>query len=73
MSHAQLTTKMAGGPPRPRTRSQDARHRPARARPLLIVFDVNETLSDMSPLAARFEEVGRTRPPGADLVRRLAA
>lgn len=24
----------------------------------VVVFDVNETLSDMSPLAARFEEVG---------------
>ncbi len=28
------------------------------ARPTLIVFDVNETLSDMSPMATRFEEVG---------------
>ncbi|MCY7401252.1 MAG: haloacid dehalogenase type II [Nocardioides sp.] len=27
-------------------------------RPALLVFDVNETLSDMSPLAVRFEEVG---------------
>ena len=27
-------------------------------RPSLVVFDVNETLSDMSPLAVRFEEVG---------------
>jgi 2-haloacid dehalogenase len=27
-------------------------------RPELILFDVNETLSDMSPLAGRFEEVG---------------
>lgn len=27
-------------------------------RPYLVVFDVNETLSDMSPLAARFEDVG---------------
>lgn len=27
-------------------------------RPDLIVFDVNETLSDMSPLAFRFEDVG---------------
>lgn len=27
-------------------------------RPDLVVFDVNETLSDMSPLAARFEDVG---------------
>jgi 2-haloacid dehalogenase len=25
---------------------------------VLVVFDVNETLSDMAPLAARFEEVG---------------
>lgn len=28
------------------------------ANPLVIVFDVNETLSDMSPMAGRFEEVG---------------
>ncbi len=28
------------------------------SQPALIVFDVNETLSDMSPLQARFEEVG---------------
>lgn len=27
-------------------------------RPDLLVFDVNETLSDMAPLAARFQEVG---------------
>ena len=27
-------------------------------KPSIIVFDVNETLSDMSPLAERFEEVG---------------
>lgn len=27
-------------------------------RPRVIVFDVNETLSDMSPMAARFEDVG---------------
>lgn len=27
-------------------------------KPSIIVFDVNETLSDMSPLAVRFEEVG---------------
>ena len=26
--------------------------------PALLVFDVDETLSDMSPLAARFEDVG---------------
>lgn len=30
--------------------------------PSIIVFDVNETLSDMSPLAGRFEDVGA---PGA--------
>jgi 2-haloacid dehalogenase len=28
------------------------------ARPLVVVFDVNETLSDLSPLSRRFEEVG---------------
>lgn len=27
-------------------------------RPSLMVFDVNETLSDMAPMAARFEDVG---------------
>lgn len=27
-------------------------------RPALLVFDVNETLSDMSPMAQRFEDVG---------------
>jgi 2-haloacid dehalogenase len=27
-------------------------------RPALLIFDVNETLSDMSPMASRFEEVG---------------
>lgn len=27
-------------------------------RPSLLVFDVNETLSDMAPMAARFEDVG---------------
>lgn len=31
---------------------------PARLRPRLLVFDVNETWSDMSPLAARFEQIG---------------
>ncbi len=31
---------------------------PGPRRPELIVFDVNETLSDMSPLAGRFEDVG---------------
>ena len=33
-----------------------SKHR--RRRPDLVVFDVNETLSDMSPLAGRFEDVG---------------
>lgn len=28
------------------------------ARPGVLVFDVNETLSDMSPMAARFEDIG---------------
>ena len=27
-------------------------------RPALLVFDVNETLSDMSPMGQRFEDVG---------------
>lgn len=27
-------------------------------RPVVLLFDVNETLSDMSPMAGRFEEVG---------------
>lgn len=27
-------------------------------RPVLLVFDVNETLSDLAPLASRFEDVG---------------
>ncbi len=31
---------------------------PKRPRPTLLVFDVNETLSDMAPLARRFEDVG---------------
>ena len=30
----------------------------ARRRPTVVVLDVNETLSDMSPMAARFAEVG---------------
>ena len=30
------------------------------ARPKILVFDVNETLSDMAPMAGRFEEVGAT-------------
>lgn len=34
-------------------------------RPQLLVFDVNETLSDMAPIAARFEAVGAN----ADLAR----
>ena len=42
-------------------------------RPELIVFDVNETLSDMSPMAQRFADVGGAEPPGEDLVRRPAA
>ncbi len=33
----------------------------ATSRPRLIIFDVNETLSDMSPLAQRFEAVGAPR------------
>lgn len=35
-----------------------ARPEPATARPTLIVLDVNETLSDLTPLAATFREVG---------------
>jgi len=31
-------------------------------RPSLIVFDVNETLSDMSPMAERFTDVGASAP-----------
>lgn len=31
---------------------------PASRRPRLLVFDVNETLSDMSPMAQRFADVG---------------
>ena len=27
-------------------------------RPVLLVFDVNETLSDMAPMDERFEDVG---------------
>jgi len=30
-------------------------------RPTLLIFDVNETLSDMSPLSFRFEDVGAPR------------
>lgn len=39
--------------------SPDQHASPERARrPRVLVFDVNETLSDMSPLADRFEEIG---------------
>lgn len=42
-------------------------------RPQLVVFDVNETLSDMSSLASRFEDVGAPGPMAkawfADLLR----
>lgn len=43
--HALPTTDHPVSPDKPR-------------RPTLIVFDVNETLSDMSPLGQRFEDVG---------------
>ncbi len=37
--------------------------------PELLIFDVNETLSDMSPMADRFEDVGApshvARTPGS--------
>jgi 2-haloacid dehalogenase len=40
-------------------RSVDQQVSPAgRRRPALLVFDVNETLSDMAPIAVRFQEVG---------------
>jgi len=29
--------------------------------PKVVVFDVNETLSDMSPIASRFADVGAPR------------
>jgi 2-haloacid dehalogenase len=32
--------------------------RPAMSRPTVVLFDVNETLSDLEPLRTRFEEVG---------------
>jgi 2-haloacid dehalogenase len=35
---------------------------PAPLRPAVIVFDVNETLSDMAPIADRFADIGA--PPG---------
>ena len=44
------------------TSPPDSDTRGGAPRPSLMVFDVNETLSDMSPLAARFEAVGA--PPG---------
>ena len=31
---------------------------PLTPRPEVIVFDVNETLSDLAPMAQRFEDVG---------------
>lgn len=37
---------------------EDQDQRPGRRRPAVIVFDVNETLSDMAPIADRFAEVG---------------
>ncbi len=52
-------------------------------RPAVLVFDVNETLSDMSPMVGRFEDVGapahlaktcsgavRRRPDGCEARRR---
>ncbi len=39
------------------------------APPAVAIFDVNETLSDLSPLAARFEEVGAPRAAARHLVR----
>jgi len=41
--------------------------------PRLLIFDVNETLSDMSPMAKRFEDVGTPSRPGDHLVRGAAA
>ena len=41
--------------------------------PRLLIFDVNETLSDMSPMAKRFEDVGAPAAPGGHLVRGAAA
>ncbi|MDQ3306937.1 MAG: hypothetical protein M3419_02025 [Actinomycetota bacterium] len=41
--------------------------------PRLLIFDVNETLSDMSPMAKRFEDVGALSRPGDHLVRGAAA
>ncbi len=35
-----------------------ADHPQSTRRPAVLVFDVNETLSDMSPMGARFEDVG---------------
>jgi len=36
--------------------------------PALLVFDVNETLSDMAPLVARFEEVGAPRTSSGSVI-----
>ena len=36
----------------------DVVSQPGVRRPVLVVFDVNETLSDVSPMSQRFEEVG---------------
>jgi 2-haloacid dehalogenase len=50
------TKEMAVNEPLPSTEQPI---RPAGSRrPALLVFDVNETLSDMAPLAGRFEDVG---------------
>ena len=45
VEHPLPTTDQPASPDRPR-------------RPTLILFDVNETLSDMSPMGQRFEDVG---------------
>lgn len=47
-----IVTNPSFEPPHARTGADRSR------RPTLLVFDVNETLSDMSPLGARFEDVG---------------
>jgi 2-haloacid dehalogenase len=41
--------------------SQHTTESDAARRPSLIIFDVNETLSDLAPLQARFEDVGAPR------------
>lgn len=38
--------------------SEDPGNPDGRRRPAVLVFDVNETLSDLSPMAVRFEDVG---------------